>query len=256
MERQYSRRRILTTTVGLTTVGALAGCSNSGSGSGSGGSDGGDGGSSGSGSDGSDGSDGGGSDGGGSDGGSSDGGDSGSGSDGGDSSGSGSDDSGSDSGSDGGASTSGDASLSIELQVREATTSNAIDKFSSLVVDIERIVYHAESGDTVEVSIGQEFDLTTIAGGSKTLADAIDFPSGTYTQADIYMTVASATRADGSEPELPFEVSNPVELDLEIIDDYMVIESGGSLTFMFGPSVRKTFAEDAWKFNFSHGRRG
>lgn len=178
-------------------------------------------------------------------------------------SGDGDDDGGSDSGGDGDTSdgddgsgkdiiTGGDATMTFDVAVAGQQNSD-IDQFEELTIAFERVLFEQESGGFAEVEIGEEIDLTTLVGGSETYADAIDFPAGTYTRAELHFSVSSATLTGGTEPS--FDRTTPAEIDLEILDEFYEIESGRSTEFNL--RIRVAAPRDdggTWQFVYGHSR--
>jgi hypothetical protein len=141
----------------------------------------------------------------------------------------------------------GDATM--ELSISQPSTSITED-FNELSMDFQRIVFETEGGDTAEITVGKTVDFTTISG-KQTVAEGVGFPTGTYATARVTMPVATAELSDGSEANI--DISEPIEIDLEIVDELLAVESGDTVVFDLIPSVTEFDGE--YSIGFGHSRR-
>lgn len=149
------------------------------------------------------------------------------------------------------ASTSGDAAITAKLS-KDTMGMAAWDSVESFVMNFERLVLERENGSAVEISVGETVDAVALPdSGSETYVEDVAVPEDTYTTAKYYLPIQEASTADGSIADGKRPATTPIELDLEIMDEYMDTDAGSTseLTMMIRLAGD---SDDGYRFTTSH----
>lgn len=139
---------------------------------------------------------------------------------------------------------------SVEVQASEYDTtltliirSRDLD-FESVIVDVDRVEFIGQGGtDDATVEIGDTgLDLTEMPDDGKTYLYKEPFPSGTYAEIELYITVQENTHSNGESQTFDYELPLLDEDTKEISDTAI-----GRLRYSL--AARSSFDEDTYSLD-------